>query len=98
MTYTTQEAATMSGLTLRQLQWWDEKGFVKPKQVKHARQYSEWQVEQLRTLSKLRRIGVSPRRALAIMRGYKKAWLVIKEGQQINVQPFRMSRAIQKAE
>lgn len=96
-TYSSRQAASLSGLTLRQIQTWDESGIVRPKHVKHARQYSDEQIQRLKILAQLRKIGVSPKRAVAMLRGQRKAWLVMREGQSITIRPFRMSRAGQGA-
>ena len=39
-TLSSKEVCALLGVTLRQLQWWDERGYVKPLQVGHARHYS----------------------------------------------------------
>lgn len=39
--YSTAQVARVTGVTLRQLQWWDERKLLKAPQVKHSRQYSE---------------------------------------------------------
>ena len=55
----TWQAGRDLGITRRQLQWWDEQGYVKPAQILHRRLYSPEQLEQLRKMAKLRKAGVS---------------------------------------
>jgi DNA-binding transcriptional MerR regulator len=44
-TFSTSQVARLTGATLRQLQWWDEKGIVSPAlDERHARQYSYGQL------------------------------------------------------
>ena len=54
-----EEAARYAGVTLRQLQFWDENGIVEPDRCKNARVYSERQALELRVLAEFRRKGVS---------------------------------------
>jgi hypothetical protein len=56
--YTVSEAAHESGLTLRQLQWWDEQGILKPVQQLHRRLYTREQVELAVRMAKLRKAGI----------------------------------------
>lgn len=41
----TNEVAKFSGATLRRLQWWDEKGYLKPKRIANKRLYTQEQAE-----------------------------------------------------
>lgn len=61
--FTSAEVARATGITLRQLQWWDEKGYIKPiyGQIAHVRLYSKKQVETIKQMVKLRKAGVSLR-------------------------------------
>lgn len=58
----TKETARRTGCTLRQLQWWDESGLVKPQHWAHSRYYSPQQVETIRVIVTLRRAGIGIQR------------------------------------
>lgn len=59
-------------ITPRQLQWWDEQGYICPqKRLLHKRLYSPDQVEQLRKMAALRKAGVSLQ---SIRRGKYLTW------------------------
>lgn len=53
------EVSKSTGASLRQLQWWHERGVVVPRIVKHSRFYTLDQVEQIRRLVQLRKAGAS---------------------------------------
>ena len=55
--YTTREVALRTYTTLRQLQYWDEEGFVKPIQVKHRRLYTKKQLDLITEANILRDYG-----------------------------------------
>lgn len=61
-TYTSSEVARSTGASLRQLQWWDEKSIVIPRQDGHKREYSQDQVIQIRKMIQLRNAGVALQR------------------------------------
>jgi len=56
--YTVHEAAHESGLTLRQLQYWDEHDILKPITLRHRRLYTREQVELAVRMAKLRKAGI----------------------------------------
>jgi hypothetical protein len=60
--YTVQEAAHDSGLTLRQLQWWDERGILSPFIQQHRRLYTVEQRDLAIRMGKLRRAGLPLRK------------------------------------
>jgi DNA-binding transcriptional MerR regulator len=77
--YTSREVAVVTGLTARQLQWWDEKRLFKPAVAPHRtaaggfteRRYSPLDVLELQVLADLRRRGFSVprlRRLLSTLR------------------------------
>jgi DNA-binding transcriptional MerR regulator len=77
--YTSRELAVVTGLTARQLQWWDEKRLFKPAVAPHRtaaggfteRRYSPLDVLELQVLADLRRRGFSVprlRRLLSTLR------------------------------
>src|SRR5579864_5577846 len=57
--FTSHEVMTLTGLTPRQLQWWDERGVVKPQREGHRRLYSLNQLTEVAVICELRRKGFS---------------------------------------
>jgi len=57
--FTSQEVMALTGLTPRQLQWWDERGVVKPEREGHRRLYSLNQLTEVAVICELRRKGFS---------------------------------------
>jgi DNA-binding transcriptional MerR regulator len=57
--FTSQEVMTLTGLTPRQLQWWDERGVVRPEREGHRRLYSLNQLTEVAVICELRRKGFS---------------------------------------
>jgi DNA-binding transcriptional MerR regulator len=47
----------MTGVTARQLQWWDERGVVKPERLGHRRLYSIGNLTEITVICQLRRKG-----------------------------------------
>jgi len=47
----------MTGVTARQLQWWDERGVVRPQRVGHRRLYSMQNLTEITVICQLRRKG-----------------------------------------
>jgi DNA-binding transcriptional MerR regulator len=47
----------MTGVTARQLQWWDERGVVKPERQGHRRMYSIQKLTEITVICQLRRKG-----------------------------------------
>lgn len=65
------DVSRMAGVTLRQLQWWDERKIVSPRKRDHRRHYTPKQVLEILAASELRRKGLSLqkiRRVLRILR------------------------------
>jgi DNA-binding transcriptional MerR regulator len=60
--FTTKEVIGLAGITGRQLQWWDERGLVKPARVGHRRIYNWDQLVTAAVISQLRRRGFSLQR------------------------------------
>jgi hypothetical protein len=56
--YTVHEAAHESGLTLRQLQWWDEHGILSPVIQYHRRLYTREQLDLAIRMAQLRKAGI----------------------------------------
>ena len=53
------EVALVTGVSLRQLQWWDEQGIVTPMQKGHRRLYRMREVIDVALITELRRKGIS---------------------------------------
>ena len=60
--FTSSQVSERTGLTPRQLQWWDEQGIVAPARQGHRRLYSAKDLAELAILSDLRRRGFSLQR------------------------------------
>lgn len=65
--YTTGEAADLLGVSVRQLQWWDEKRLVVPIMSKHRRIYREADMRRLRLVLALRGKGMSIQRIREVL-------------------------------
>ena len=57
--FTSREVIALTGITARQLQWWDERGVVKPERAGHRRLYSMKHLTELAVICELRRKGFS---------------------------------------
>jgi DNA-binding transcriptional MerR regulator len=57
--YTSNEIIALTGITPRQLQWWDERGVVRPAREGHRRLYSLNQLTEVAVICELRRKGIS---------------------------------------
>jgi DNA-binding transcriptional MerR regulator len=57
--FTSREVISLAGITARQLQWWDERGVVKPEREGHRRLYSLNQLTEIAVICQLRRKGFS---------------------------------------
>lgn len=62
------EVMALTGVTARQLQWWDEKGVVKPERIGHRRLYSMQNVMEMAVICGLRRKGFSLQGVRKVMR------------------------------
>ncbi len=62
------EVIALTGVTARQLQWWDERGVVKPERVGHRRLYSLQNVMEMAVICELRRKGFSLQGVRKVMR------------------------------
>lgn len=60
--FTSRQVSERTGLTPRQLQWWDEQGIVVPAREGHRRLYSSEDLAELAILCDLRRRGFSLQR------------------------------------
>jgi DNA-binding transcriptional MerR regulator len=62
------DVARLAGVSLRQLQWWDERKLVSPRQDNHRRIYAPDQVLEILTVASLRRKRLSLQRIRRVLR------------------------------
>jgi DNA-binding transcriptional MerR regulator len=65
--FTTNEVIALTGLTGRQLQWWDERGLIKPSREGHRRIYNWNQLVTAAVICQLRRRGFSLQRVRKVV-------------------------------
>ena len=65
---TSNQVISLTGITARQLQWWDERGIVVPARQGHRRLYSVDDVAEVAVICDLRRRGFSLQRVRKVMR------------------------------
>ncbi len=66
--FTSAEVIARTGITARQLQWWDERGIVVPARDGHRRLYSLDDLAEVAVICDLRRRGFSLQRVRKVMR------------------------------
>ena len=66
--FTSREVISLIGITARQLQWWDERGVVKPEREGHRRLYSFDRLTEVAVICELRRKGFSLQGVRKVMR------------------------------
>jgi DNA-binding transcriptional MerR regulator len=66
--FSSQEVIAVTGVTARQLQWWDERGVIKPEREGHHRLYSMQNVMAMAVICELRRKGFSLQGVRKVMR------------------------------
>ncbi|HUN88516.1 MAG TPA: MerR family transcriptional regulator [Terriglobales bacterium] len=66
--FTSAEVMARTGITARQLQWWDERGIVVPAREGHRRLYSLDDLAEVAVICDLRRRGFSLQRVRKVMR------------------------------
>ncbi len=66
--FTSREVRSLTGITLRQLQWWDERRIVVPAREGHRRLYSTEDLAEVAVICELRRRGFSLQRVRKVMR------------------------------
>ena len=62
------EVTELTGITARQLQWWDEQGIVVPAREGHRRLYSQADLAEVAVICQLRKKGFSLQRVRKVMR------------------------------
>src|SRR5689334_24132532 len=70
--YTSTDVARISGVSLRQLQWWDERNVVSPRQDGHKRVYMPAEVVEISVIAELRRKGFSLQKIRRVLRFLQK--------------------------
>lgn len=66
--FTSREVVEFTGITPRQLQWWDERSVVVPAREGHRRLYSMEDLAEVAVICELRRKGFSLQRVRKVMR------------------------------
>ena len=66
--FTSRDVVALTGITPRQLQWWDERGIVRPVREGHRRLYSMSQLTEVAVICQLRKKGFSLQGVRKVMR------------------------------
>jgi len=66
--FSSSEVISLTGITARQLQWWDERGIVVPERQGHKRLYSLPDLAEVAVICELRRRNFSLQRVRKVMR------------------------------
>jgi DNA-binding transcriptional MerR regulator len=67
-TYTSSDVSRIAGVSLRQLQWWDERKVVSPRHEGHKRVYHPEEVVEVSVIAELRRKGFSLQKIRRVLR------------------------------
>ena len=67
-TFTSSDVSRVAGVSLRQLQWWDERKVVSPRHEGHRRLYSPEEVVEITVIAELRRKGFSLQKIRRVLR------------------------------
>ncbi len=67
-TYSSSEVAQVADVSLRQLQWWDERKVVSPRHEGHRRVYYPAEVIEITVIAELRRKGFSLQKIRRVLR------------------------------
>ncbi len=70
--YTSGDVARIAGVSLRQLQWWDERHVVSPQQEGHRRVYRQQEVVEVSVIAELRRKGFSLQKIRRVLKFLQK--------------------------
>jgi DNA-binding transcriptional MerR regulator len=70
--YNSSDVARICGVSLRQLQWWDERSVVSPRQDGHKRIYMAEEVVEISVIAELRRKGFSLQKIRRVLRFLQK--------------------------
>jgi DNA-binding transcriptional MerR regulator len=66
--WSSRDVVALTGITPRQLQWWDERGIVVPARQGHKRLYSVEDLSEVAVICELRQRGFSLQRVRRVMR------------------------------
>ena len=66
--YSSKQVMALTGISARQLQWWDERGIVVPERHGHRRLYSVEDLAEVAVITELRRRGFSLQRVRKVLR------------------------------
>lgn len=66
--FSSREVSLITGITMRQLQWWDERGIVSPERKDSRRTYLLPQVLEIMAAAQLRRKGLSLQKIRRVLR------------------------------
>src|SRR3954452_602267 len=66
--YTSSDVSRIAGVSLRQLQWWDERKVVSPRHEGHKRVYAPEEVIEVTVIAELRRKGFSLQKIRRVLR------------------------------
>src|SRR5829696_8539402 len=70
--YTSSDVSRIAGVSLRQLQWWDERKVVSPRREGHKRVYHAEEVVEVTVIAELRRKGFSLQKIRRVLRFLQK--------------------------
>ena len=70
--FTSRDVVALTGITSRQLQWWDERRIVVPAREGHRRMYSMEDLAEVAVICELRQRGFSLQRVRKVMRFLQK--------------------------
>jgi DNA-binding transcriptional MerR regulator len=70
--FNSSDVARICGVSLRQLQWWDERSVVSPRQDGHRRVYQSEEVVEISVIAELRRKGFSLQKIRRVLRFLQK--------------------------
>src|SRR5690349_2653504 len=70
--YNSSQVSRICGVSLRQLQWWDERNVVSPRQDGHKRIYLPQEVVEISVIAELRRKGFSLQKIRRVLRFLQK--------------------------
>jgi len=71
-TYSSSDVSGVAGVSLRQLQWWDERKVVSPRHEGHRRVYLAAEVIEITVIAELRRKGFSLQKIRRVLRFLQK--------------------------
>src|SRR6478735_394190 len=66
--FTSADVSRISGVSLRQLQWWDERKVVSPRHEGHRRVYQPEEVVEITVIAELRKKGFSLQKIRRVLR------------------------------